>query len=937
MNKCPEVMEHIKDSEPDVIFLSETWMPEERNNVTALIKSYGYKLLHNRRKNRQKLIGGGVGIMLRTPIICKHINNQQFSSFEHSVVEMKTNVRKEIIILISIYRILFIPIAKFFDEFQILLETVSADEKIFVIAGDVNIHLDNEDDIHTKRFNEILDIFNMKQHITVPTHIRGHTLDIVITHNESPTIINIHVDNVEISDHYLVKFDIMNVVPNRKEMKEIHFRNFKRIDNIKFRDDIKRCYEEIETNNFPQKIEAFHHKVRKVVDKHAPMIHRKIKVVPDSPWFDEEYRALRRLRRKAEKRYRRSKSEQHKIEFIQLRKQTTALAFTKKRKHFMTNIEKCNGNSKSLFSCLNKLIDNNQEKVLPSYESAKDLAQRFQTFFKEKIDKIRQTFKTEENIRSCHMRTNARLDDFQLTTEEEVKSIITSYGINSSPDDPIPVTMLKMNSDLLIPIWTNLVNLSLSQGSMDCLKNAVLIPLIKELEDLCNKDFLPNYRPVSNLFFIGKLIERVVARRLQEHMNQWNLNINKEYGYKTKHSPEMLLVKVVDDLLMICDKKSATLLMLLDLSAAFDTVDQKKLLEILQNEIGVNGTALLWFKSFLISRTFKVKIDSEYSRIEILLYGVPQGSVLGPILFNIYIRSFYERVESLGFEVEGFADDHQVRLPFQPIFQVKTLTHRVQKCFETIKTWMKEFFLKLNTGKTKFLLICSPSVRNEIMIKGTIVDGKCIRFVRSARNLGVIIDDELNFNEQISKVVSSCFYTIRKITRIRNFLETSHLKTLVSALILSKIDYCNALYLGLSAINLEKLQSVQNSAARLIFKGNKFDRTSISKQIQELHWLRVKDRITFKVLLTVHKSLNGIAPDDIQLKFKKLSSERVEKLVIPTSNSRYGDKSISVKAPKLWNCLPQELRSESDINQFKKKLKTFLFIDTDNLYRQAAI
>ena len=162
-------------------------------------------------------------------------------------------------------------------------------------------------------------------------------------------------------------------------------------------------------------------------------------------------------------------------------------------------------------------------------------------------------------------------------------------------------------------------------------------------------------------------------------------------------------------------------------------------------------------------------------------------------------------------------------------------------------------------------------------------------------------------------------------------------KTLVSALILSKIDYCNALYLGLSATNLEKLQSVQNSAARLILKGNKFDRTSISKQIQELHWLRVKDRITFKVLLTVHKSLNGIAPDDIQLKFKKLSSERVEKLVIPTSNSRYGDKSISVRAPKLWNCLPQELRIECDINQFKKKLKTFLFLDTDNLYRQAAI
>ena len=199
---------------------------------------------------------------------------------------------------------------------------------------------------------------------------------------------------------------------------------------------------------------------------------------------------------------------------------------------------------------------------------------------------------------------------------------------------------------------------------------------------------------------------------------------------------------------MVCDKTSATLLILLDLSAAFDTVDQEKLLQILQN-------ALRWFKSFLCSRTQKVKIQEVYSSIETLLYGVPQGSVLGPVLFNIYIRSLYQPVQSLGFDIEGFADDHQLRLQFNPIFQIRSLGHKIQQCFDVISNWMNQYFLRLNAEKTKILVICSPTVRNEILIKGTFINGKCIRFVSNAKNIGVIIDEELNFDYHINKVTSS--------------------------------------------------------------------------------------------------------------------------------------------------------------------------------------
>ena len=151
--------------------------------------------------------------------------------------------------------------------------------------------------------------------------------------------------------------------------------------------------------------------------------------------------------------------------------------------------------------------------------------------------------------------------------------------MNCSPEDPIPILLVKNNLDLLIPIWTDIVNLSLSQGSMECLKSAILNPLIKELDQLIDKDILKNFRPVSNLVFVSKLIEKVVAIRLDKHMTTNKLHSNKQYGYKKGHSTEMLLVKIFNELLVECDKKTPTILMLLDLSAAFDTADQSKLLD----------------------------------------------------------------------------------------------------------------------------------------------------------------------------------------------------------------------------------------------------------------------------------------------------------------------------------------------------------------------
>ena len=227
------------------------------------------------------------------------------------------------------------------------------------------------------------------------------------------------------------------------------------------------------------------------------------------------------------------------------------------------------------------------------------------------------------------------LSDFAPTDIEEVKGIISKHGIKTSYEDPLPRTVLKENLDLLLPIWFKVINKSLSSGNFDGFKQAIITPLIKDNE--LDQDNLKNYCPISNLPFLSKLIERTVLSRLNHHMRELDCEMSNQYGYKPAHNTESLLIKITNDLLIASDAKTATVLLLLDLSSAFDTVDKVKLINILSEEIKITGNALNWFKSYLFGRTQKVKIGENFSDSVVIEFGVPQGSVLSPVLFNIYI------------------------------------------------------------------------------------------------------------------------------------------------------------------------------------------------------------------------------------------------------------------------------------------------------------
>ena len=518
------------------------------------------------------------------------------------------------------------------------------------------------------------------------------------------------------------------------------------------------------------------------------------------------------------------------------------------------------------------------------------------------------------------------LSVFEPTSEEEIHKIVMSFSNKSNVLDPLPTWLLKKCSDVLIPFITAVVNMSITSGHMpNELKKAVLTPLIKKL--FLDPDVLNHFRPISNLSFLSKLIEKVVAVRLNKHMIANGLNDVYQSSYTKLHSTETALTCVLDDIIRGIDDKKCVILLMLDLSAAFDTVDHSILLTRMESMLGIKGTALMWFKSYLSSRSQRVCIDGIYSKATAITCGVPQGSVLGPLLFNIYTLPLANLLKSHNINYHLYADDSQKYAIFE-LKDYETTVARMESLVIDIRSWYNYNMLKCNDTKTEVLLISSKykPISDSIPIKV----GECfIDPSKKVRNLGVTIDEHLSMESHVNNVVKSAFHKLREIAYFRKYLTTDAAKTLIHAYVTSRVDYCNGLLFGLPNNLLHKLQSVLNTAARVVTMTRKFD--SITPVLKNLHWLPVKFRVQFKVLLIVFKCLNGQAPVYLcnKLRIKPpnhLRSSDGKILVVPASRIKlYGDRCFSVAGPKLWNALPKNLRNCSDIDTFKRMLKTHLF------------
>jgi hypothetical protein len=565
------------------------------------------------------------------------------------------------------------------------------------------------------------------------------------------------------------------------------------------------------------------------------------------------------------------------------------------------------------------------------------IASGLSKFFVDKInrvnDSVRNSLRTVLNTLAEPLFTRPAtiFTSFDPVMIREVEKLIHAAPSKTSPIDILPIRLFKDCADLFaIPI-AHIANRSFSTGTFPhSFKFGLVTPLLKK-PNLDTADF-KNFRPITNLSTISKILERLALARIKHHLVSSPNFCPHQSAYRTAHSTETAMVKIVDDLLCHINEGSTVALISLDISAAFDTVNHATLLRRLRSEFGVRGKALDWVQSYLSKRSFSVRVGDSTCPSVSVQSGVPQGSVLGPILFTTYISPVGRLVDRCQISYHKYADDTQLytALKSSPGVNIK----RLGDCVEKLQIWFWQNNLLLNPDKSEVAYFGTHQrLRKSTLPLSISLGGKAITVAKTVKILGVKLDEHLTFDEHINEVVRACNYHLRALRHIRCYVTKGIARTVACSIIGSRIDYCNALLYGANKVSLAKLQRVQNNAARVVCNIRRGQQQSADDLLRELHFLPVASRINFKVALLCYKAyklgqpqyLNSLlAPHaparDLRSSNQDLLETNVDNHTLKLAHSRF-----SLAAPAVWNSLPLAVRSAGTVDTFKSRLKTHLF------------
>ena len=938
--------ELVSDQKIDLLSLTETWLhPDE---YVSLNESTPPSHV-NSHVPRESGRGGGVAAIFNSSLLINPKPKLSYNSFECLVLSLPHQSKKhqQPIIFAVVYRA---PGAysEFLTEFPEFLSNLVLKTDTIIIVGDFNIHVDNTNDSLSVAFISILDSIGFSQCVHQPTHCCNHTLDLVLSYGVKIENLIVLPRNPILSDHNLITFNFslseyMPLIKNSfsRCLSDSAVAKFKEIIPFTFKpvlsvDTTNKFFKNPSSNEIDYLVDGSVRSLRLTLDSIAPLKKKHIKHSKLAPWYSSKTHELKQVSRQLERKWRSSNHVEYLLDWKNSVKAYKKALHIARAAYYSKLIEENKNNPRFLFSTVARLTESHTSTE-PSIPQSLN-SNIFMNFFNDKILSIRNKINLLlpsigtnvlpgiEISETAEQPTNY-LDSFSLITLDQLAKIISNSKQTTCILDPIPTKLLKEILPLIDSTLLNIINLSLSSGYVpQSFKIAIIKPLLKK--PTLDPEVLANYRPISNLLFLSKILEKVIANQLCEFLQESNIYEDFQSGFRANHSTETALAKVTNDLLIASDQGFVSILVLLDLSAAFDTIDHQILLQRLEQLISIKGTALNWFKSYFSDRYQYVQINDESSVRSKVNHGVPQGSVLGPILFSLYMLPLGNIIRTHSVNFHCYADDTQLYLSIKPE-QSNQLT-KLQACLKDIKTWMTRNFLLLNSDKTEVLILGPKHLRDKLSNDIAALDDIAVASNETVRNLGVIFDPDLSFNSHLKLISRTAFFHLRNISKIRHVLSQKDAEKLVHAFVTSRLDYCNSLLSGSSSKSLKTLQLVQNAAARVLTKTKK--REHISPVLASLHWLPVKSRIEFKILLLTFKALNNMAPvyiEELLVPYqptRALRSQNSGLLVVPkVSKSRVGARAFSYQAPLLWNHLPLSVREADTICTFKSRLKTFLF------------
>jgi len=929
--KSSIIYDLLSSSNYDVLALSETW--HESSSSPSLLSSIppNYTFLEIARPptnpiSHKHSCYGGLCLIYKNNFSSSFNSTIKYETFECLFSTFKFPVSNLIIILI--YRPPKGSISTFLDEFFSLIEYVFSLSSPFIILGDFNIHFNNTNDFYVLKFNSILKLFNLSQHVNFPTHTSENTIDLLIT-SSTTKIDNLAIKLLppSVTDHSLIEF----FYNSNKKISNNTVRTLKRNWKLFNKDNFYNIFSSFSFEDFSDVdslVSYFQDCISSTLDKILPL--KLYSFRPQSkcaPWFDAECATLKRSARKHERSFRLKRSHSSYLTYLSAANKYKHVLFTKHSNYLRKSITLASS-SKHRWSELSKLLNKN----LPPPSSFS--AQEFHDYITHKVQLIRSDFNitSSNDSQSNNIINTSNLDNilanqfvsFSPITLSDLTSIINSMSTTTCALDIIPTNIIKDSPELFYPIILKIVNLSLSSSRFPSFyKSSIIIPTLKN--NSLDPSLLTNYRPISNLIFISKIIEKVVYQQLYSYLHSHSLIPPFQSGFRVGFSCETSLLKLYNDLIINFDNKKGSVLLCLDYSSAFDTIDHSSLLQILIKNFNITGPALSWLKSYLCDRSAYAFLNNTKSIPSTTCYGVPQGSILGPLLFILYVSELSTIISSYGLNSLSYADDSHLYACIENSSLDVTMSS-ISSCLASIEDWSNSLSLKLNPSK--FELIYFDRTGNLTNKNPCIFSNNHINPSNHIRSLGFIFDSKLNLSEQILSVTKTCYFHLRRIKQLTPLLDDPTLQLLVSALILSRIDYCNSLYYNLPESTIKPLTKVFNYSARLVSRSPR--NSHISPSLILLHWLPLKYRFIFKISVIMYKLKNNISPDYLKSLIhlpnrSNLRSSSHNHNFIPSINHSFAKRSFSYAGPYIWNSLPPHLTDCCSLLTFRKNLKTFLF------------
>ena len=927
--KLDELTIHLnRKNSTHILGLCETFIGNNISNADIHIKNYNIE-----RRDRANKNGGGIVIYINDKTIYKRRNDLEINDIESVWLEIMPQFCKSFL-LNFIYRP---PSSKqsWIDLYNAQVELVDSLCVEYYILGDVNINYDAKTStFDNQKWLDLTNKFDIKQLIKLPTRVTKKSSKIIdhIYANETNNIANVFVPSLSLSDHYPVCFtrSISNNTDKTFTHKTITYRCFKTFNEEKFQNDLLiNNIDYVEQISDPNDaIDTFYSILNSVLSKHAPLRQKRIKRENQPIWFSEDIKALIYERDKCHKN---GNHNQYKY----LRNKITYLIKKSKRDFFnkaikdkkdvrflwknLKDITKMNKNNSVKIPsqlCVNDKIVNDDINILS------ELNKHFTS-----ISKIAEQIKTsDQNWNSLKRIIDTKLKhktfEINFITPFEVKKIIEKLDNNKSTGlDGIGPKVIKQCGDTITIAIASIINKSINKGIFpDKLKCARVLPLFKS----GSRDDPNNYRPISILPTISKIFEKHVAKQIQSYFRDTQIIHIKQSGFRNNHSCSTALTSLIDAWVKDIDSGKLVGAVFLDLRKAFDLVNH----DILLNKLKLyhfSENTIKFFKSYLSGRQQLVEIGRTRSEPLLVTSGVPQGSILGPLLFLLYINDL--ALSNNDINIDLFADDSTVYKPGVNLIEIET---KLQADLNCIQKWCKNNGMVLHPGKSKCMIMGTPNRTKQLSDLHLEIHGTYIESVTVQKLLGVYIDNNLKWHAQTDYVCKRMISKISLLKRVSFYL-TQEMKCLFyNAYILPIFDYCCHIWGNGSSRNMNRIHSLQRRIAKIILR-NQNQRHSINVFI-ELRWLKFEDRCKYHAALLVFKARCNLVPEYISsiLEFHKeehyslRSSTKQDLRVNKQIRTNYFKQSFTYFSMKVWNNIPCNIRSAKTVSAFKLKYKTYL-------------